>query len=663
VTRDDAPVRALAFYLPQFHRIPENDAWWGEGFTEWTNVRRAVPQFAGHEQPKLPGELGWYDLTDPAVALAQAELARAHGIYGFCYYFYWFNGRRLLERPLEAMLARGTPDFPFCVCWANENWTRRWDGGDHQILMEQHYGPEDNARVFEAFLRLFRDPRYVRVAGRPVLLVYKAPLIPEIAATTTMWRKQAREAGEADPYLVACETGDLSAAMRDAFDAVVEFPPHGHRAVWMNAQVAGLAPDFTGIVTSYRAQVIQSVRRDVDAHKTLRCVFPSWDNTARRGARGTVFAGSSPELFGWWVERMVIDTRRRLAGDERLLFVNAWNEWAEGCCLEPDARYGRAYLEAFRDGLAEGSRANTPSLERPAWSAVERDASEAIATGALTVRRFGSPPARGANGVSVVMPVYNHERFVARALASVAAQSAPPRELVVVDDGSSDGSAGVVERFALDAPFPVTLARQTNRGAHVAINRGLALASCETLALINSDDAYERDRLARLAPALGPSSMLAWSGVTFVDEDDRPAANPATEALAASIRTVRTPDERIEALTRTNLAVSSGNLVFRRSLLDMIGAFAALEVCHDWDFVLAASAVTGIAVVPEPLYRYRIHGANTFVSRHLAGQVEVERVLRRFLARIGEHPALDERGRRRLRGALADRGLAHLWPA
>ena len=662
MTRDDAPVRALAFYLPQYHRIPENDAWWGEGFTEWTNVRRAVPQFPGHEQPKAPGELGWYDLTDPAVADAQAALARAHGIFGFCYYFYWFNGRRLLERPLEDMLARGTPDFPFCVCWANENWTRRWDGGDDQILMEQHYGPDDSARVFDAFLRLFRDPRYVRVSGRPVLLVYKATLIPEIAATAAMWRTQAREAGEEAPYLIACETAGLTADMRAAFDAVVEFPPHGHRAVWMNAQVAGLAPDFTGIVTSYRAQVIQSLRRDADAHRTLRCVFPTWDNTARRGTRGTVFAGSSPELFGWWVERMTVDTRRRLAGDERLLFVNAWNEWAEGCCLEPDARYGRQYLEAFRDGLAQGSRANVASLDRPSWRAVERDTAAAVTAGEVVVERFGTPPERGTAGVSVVMPVYNHARFVERALASIAAQTVLPRELVVVDDGSGDGSAAIVERFARSAPFPVTLARQRNRGAHVAINRGLALSACDTLALLNSDDAFAPGRLAQLSSALGPARELAWSEVSFVGEDDAPATGPAIDTLVSSIRAARESGDRVAALTRTYLAVSSGNLVFRRSLLDATGGFAALEVCHDWDFVLAASAVTDIAVLPEPLYRYRVHGANTFVSRHLAGQVEVERVLGRFLARIGEHPALDEDGRMRLRAALADRGLAHLWP-
>ena len=353
---DGSAVRTIAFYLPQFHPIPENDAWWGEGFTEWTNVRRARPLFPGHAQPRLPGELGYYDLTDPAVAERQAALAREYGVHGFCYYFYWFNGRRLLERPLEAMLERGTPDFPFCVCWANENWSRRWDGGDDQVLMEQHYSLEDSRRLFDAFLRLFADRRYVRVDGRPLLLVYKAQLVPDIAATAALWRERAVGAGEREPYLVFCETAGRPPPASIGFDASVEFPPHGHEALWLNAQVKGLVPGFSGLLTSYRTLVAQAIEREARDAKALRCVVPSWDNTPRRGLSGTVFLGSSPELFGYWAEAMARDTLERLAGDERLLFVNAWNEWAEGCCLEPDARTGTQYLEALRDALAGGAR-------------------------------------------------------------------------------------------------------------------------------------------------------------------------------------------------------------------------------------------------------------------------------------------------------------------
>lgn len=368
---DDAPVRTIAFYLPQFHRIPENDAWWGEGFTEWTNVRRARSLFPGHAQPRIPGELGYYDLADPTVAERQASLARAHGVHGFCYYFYWFNGRRLLERPLEAMVARGTPDFPFCVCWANENWSRRWDGGDSHVLMEQHYGLDDSRRLFEAFLRLFADRRYIRVDGRPLLLVYKADLIPDIVATAAMWREQARAAGEREPWLVFCETTQARphpSAM--GFDASVEFPPHRHQAYWLNAHAKGLEPGFSGLLSSYRALVSQSLEREASDATRLRCVVPSWDNSPRRNLGGTVFLGTSPELFGYWAEAMVRDTRERLAGDERLLFVNAWNEWAEGCYLEPDARTGTQYLEALRDALVDGAKPGAVSCAPwRAWAA------------------------------------------------------------------------------------------------------------------------------------------------------------------------------------------------------------------------------------------------------------------------------------------------------
>lgn len=369
---DDAPVRAIAFYLPQFHRIPENDRWWGEGFTEWTNVRRAKPLFPGHEQPRVPGPLGYYDLTDPRVAEAQSALARSHGVHGFCYYFYWFNGKRLLERPLEAMAARGAPDFPFCVCWANENWTRRWDGLDRDVLMEQRYDLDDSERLFDEFVRLFRDPRYIRVGGRPLLLVYKTTLIPHLRETVDRWRRRSALAGTGDPYLVSCETGGHEDALAAGFDALVEFPPHRHRAIWLNGVVAGLDPAFEGVLTSYRSQVIQSLQRNVgDGERLIRCVFPSWDNTARQPARGTVFLGSSPELFGYWAEAMVRDTRRRLAGDERLMFVNAWNEWAEGCCLEPDARYGAQYLEALRAGLERGAGPADALTGLPRWTVAE----------------------------------------------------------------------------------------------------------------------------------------------------------------------------------------------------------------------------------------------------------------------------------------------------
>src|SRR5215472_3086218 len=219
-------VRLIAFYLPQFHPIPENDAWWGEGFTEWSNVKRARPNFVGHLQPHLPAELGYYDLPDANTREAQANLARAYGIHGFCYYYYWFNGRRLLNRPLDEVVQSGRPEFPFCVCWANENWTRRWDGGSEELLVAQEYSPENEQRLIADLLPLFRDPRYTRIDGRPLLLVYRANLRPEPQRATQTFRRAAREAGEAEPYLVMVHLPETPPPGEWGFDADLDFPPH-----------------------------------------------------------------------------------------------------------------------------------------------------------------------------------------------------------------------------------------------------------------------------------------------------------------------------------------------------------------------------------------------------------------------------------------------------
>ena len=360
-------LRVIAFYLPQFHPIPENDAWWGQGFTEWTNVRKARPNFVGHYQPHVPAGLGYYDLRDPAVRERQAGLAVEHGINGFCYYYYWFSGRRLLEAPLDEMVASDKPDFPFCVCWANENWTRRWDGLEHEVLMAQHYTLEDSREFIHGLMPLFQDRRYIRVDGRPLLLVYKAGLIPDIEATVAMWRAEARAAGFNDLYLVACQTSGETHPTHLGFDAGVEFPPHGHHAIWLNARVDLTNPAFSGLISSYRALVVQSLSRPRAPFKLFRCVIPGWDNTPRRQDKGTVFVGSSPEVFEHWVAKVVTESLERFRGDERLLFVNAWNEWGEGCHLEPDLRFGRQYLEAlrratsFRPADADASAAVVPA--------------------------------------------------------------------------------------------------------------------------------------------------------------------------------------------------------------------------------------------------------------------------------------------------------------
>jgi lipopolysaccharide biosynthesis protein len=349
----DEPVRAIAFYLPQFHPIPENDLWWGTGFTEWTNVTRARPGFVGHYQPHLPTDMGFYDLRVAETRARQAALARAYGIHGFCYYYYWFAGKRLLETPVEEMRASGEPDFPYCLCWANENWTRRWDGAEREILIAQNPSRADDERLIRDLLPHFRDPRYIRVAGKPLFIVYRIGVLPDVARSAELWRRIAREEGVGEMYLCAAKTYDTGDPTFYGFDAVVEFPPHGLRTVTMHDQLDFLDPEFSGTVVDFRQFVVDCIATRDPSYMLHRTVMPGWDNTARRMHQALVFAHASPEVYELWLREVVMRARRK-PPDERLVFINAWNEWAEGAHLEPDRRFGRQYLEATSRALTHG---------------------------------------------------------------------------------------------------------------------------------------------------------------------------------------------------------------------------------------------------------------------------------------------------------------------
>lgn len=346
-TIDPADVRLLAFYLPQFHPIAENDAWWGEGFTEWTNVRRARPNFPGHDQPRIPGELGYYSLLDPLVRERQAELARAHGVGGFCYYHYWFKGRRLLEQPLNAVLSSGKPDFPFCVFWANENWSRRWDGGNNELLMSQLHDADDDIAFIEHLLPVFADARYIRVQGRPLLMLYRMDLFADPQATIRRFGEVCRAHGETPPFVLRANTFSSLSDTRFGEDGVVAFPPHhSNVSAMQHPPMQDMRAEHRGVLLDY-ARVAGSWAVPPSApHLTYSTVMPGWDNTARKQFDGTTIFGSTPRLYESWLrDRLYAAQRDHLAG-ERLVFVNAWNEWAEGAYLEPDSTHGDAYLKA-----------------------------------------------------------------------------------------------------------------------------------------------------------------------------------------------------------------------------------------------------------------------------------------------------------------------------
>ena len=340
-------VQLLAFFLPQFHAIAENDEWWGEGFTEWTNVRRARRNFLGHDQPRQPGELGYYNLLDPEVRVRQAALAQEHGITGFCYYHYWFKGKQLLETPLEQVLNSGQPDFPFCVFWANENWSKRWDGGENELLVEQLHDAADDVAFIEHLLPYFSDPRYIRVDGRPLLMIYRIDRFPEPRQTIARWRAACAAHGIPAPYVVKADIRPSGAPELYNADASVEFPPHQLAMGSLLAQKpAELDPDYIGTLIDYRAAAVALATAAEPAHTHFKTVAPDWDNSARRQLDGTTFLGSSPGRYEAWLRDSLVRAERMLPPGRRMVFVNAWNEWAEGAYLEPDATRGRAMLQS-----------------------------------------------------------------------------------------------------------------------------------------------------------------------------------------------------------------------------------------------------------------------------------------------------------------------------
>ena len=354
--------RLIAFYLPQFHPIPENDEWWGKGFTEWSNVVKAKPLFKGHYQPRIPADLGYYDLRLPEIRQQQADLASEFGIHGFCYYHYWFNGRRLLERPFQEVLTSGRPGLPFCLCWANENWTRTWDGLENNILLQQNYSTEDDIAHIRSLLAAFEDERYIRINGRPLFLVYRIGLLPDPKVTAEIWREEAIRSGIGEIYLASVESiGERPNPDAIGFDAAVEFAPDWYssgrelnpsklNSIWR--WVKGTKEEALRTY-SYDTLVENMLAKPEPDYKLFRGVTPSWDKTARRGKEAILWVDSSPDKYHDWLKTIVEQTKRRFKGDERLVFVNAWNEWAEGCYLEPDEKYGLDYLRATRRALKE----------------------------------------------------------------------------------------------------------------------------------------------------------------------------------------------------------------------------------------------------------------------------------------------------------------------
>lgn len=364
-------MKTICFYLPQFHPIPENNEWWGAGFTEWVNVVQSRPRFKAHYQPHIPADLGFYDLRLEETRIQQSDLARQYGISGFCYYHYWFNGKLLLEKPFNYVLASGKPDFPFCLCWANENWTRAWDGREQHVLISQKYDAQDNHAHILWLLNAFKDNRYIKINNRPVFLIYRIDQIKDITQLIANWRKMTQDSGFPDIYLCAVKNNFTELSDQQilslGFDAIIDFQPNKndypepHKLSGkLYKKIRKLVPDWifnrfknslpASYILNYNA-IVEKLTKNAWPQNYIKipCVFPSWDNSSRK-KMATVIQNENPEIYKRWLS-YAIKCVQNYPQQEQLIFINAWNEWAEGCHLEPDKKTGHGFLMATKSAL------------------------------------------------------------------------------------------------------------------------------------------------------------------------------------------------------------------------------------------------------------------------------------------------------------------------
>jgi hypothetical protein len=366
-------IRPIAIHLPQYHPIAENDEWWGKGFTEWTNVVKSKPLFPGHYQPQLPADLGFYDLRLFESIEAQARLAEEYGIHGFCFYHYWFNGKKLLERPIEEILSNKKPNFPFMLCWANENWSRRWDGLDKEVLIEQKYSEEDDEEHIEYLIEFFKDPRYIKVNGKPIFIVYKPHLLPHPQKTLALWRKKSAEHG-LDLHICHMVFNYIDGwdKLIDGFDAAIDFEPFGIRRnhthlkrvsyIFNKEKISFLKKvsnkllgqkNYFKVPDKYNlfeySSMFESLKPLSEFNfKIYPMLVPGWDNSPRRKDNPSlILHESDPYKFSIWLDKIIADIEIK-PSDENLIFINAWNEWGEGNHLEPCTKWGCQFLETIK---------------------------------------------------------------------------------------------------------------------------------------------------------------------------------------------------------------------------------------------------------------------------------------------------------------------------
>jgi GT2 family glycosyltransferase/glycosyltransferase involved in cell wall biosynthesis len=595
----DSP-KLIAFYLPQFHPIPENDKWWGKGFTEWTNVAKAKALYEGHHQPRRPSDLGYYDLRLPEVREAQAELARAHGIHGFCYHYYWFDRGRLLERPLDDMLDSGRPDFPFCLCWANESWTRRWDGSEKDILMAQNYDEGFAGRFAEDVVRYLTDPRYIRVGDRPLLIVYRIDQIPNIEEVLETWRQVFRDQGVGEVFLGAVECFDMTNPTRFGFDGAIEFPPHNpplaeNRPLdpGRRMRVNNLDPEFSGLLRDYRDAVRARTAMQPVGYPLFRGVIPSWDNTARSGPRALIYHHASPEAYQEWLTAALRSSAAFSAPHEPVVFVNAWNEWAEGAYLEPDEEHGHDYLLATKAALESvGVHVSKP---------------EASVNG-----RWQEQPHPA---VSIIIPAFNQAHLTRLCLDSLHRHAASlPFEVLLVDDASTDDTPLIADEM----PWVRCFRQEQNGGFGAACNFGATKARGEYLVFLNNDTTVSEGWLDALRETFDnwPKAGLVGSKLVLTDGTMQECGSLLfRDGSAANYGRGGDPRDPRYCYARETDYVSGAAIMIRKDMFDSLNGFDDLyepAYYEDTDLALRIRE-RGLQVVVNP------HAEVTHVEGGTAG--------------------------------------------
>ena len=545
-------IKLIAFYLPQFHPFPENDKWWGKGFTEWANVTKAIPMFQGHYQPHLPIDLGFYDLRLIENLKRQVELAKQYGLYGFCFHYYWFNGHKLMETPLKTLFENQKDlDFPFCICWANENWTRRWDGNEDDILISQNYSPEDDLAFIKEISKYLKDDRYIKVGKKPLIIVYKPQILPNPQKTFYLWRKYCRDNNIGEIFIMGARRHDFVLEPEEyGLDSAVEFPPnHPHPSKRMQ-DVKYVNPDYEPTVFDLETFVKnRHYMVENEDYKKFKAVFPSWDNTPRRLNHGQVYVGN-PVLYKEWLKDVITYTKEEMDENEQFVFINAWNEWAEGAHLEPDRKYGYAYLKATADAIVE-------------------------------TRVFDRILLESKHKVSVIMPTYNRKDVVDKSIDSVLNQTFSNYQLIICDDGSTDGTDQLIKLkyWSHLQSEKILYVKQDNEGVSKARNTALKHASGDLIAYLDSDNYWDHQYLEQMVAVFHQNNCnTAYCAMEVLDNHDNPQYGKN--------HFIRNEGYDREKLLKANF-IDLNVFMHRKSLYEKMGGFnESMKSMVDWDLIL-----------------------------------------------------------------------------